>query len=381
MRGPGGIGVNDVPVQLYELSTGATAWASSGLGGSYSVDDLAPGTYVVYFGAAAGLLGQWHDGVYGSLDATPVEITDGATIVIDVQLEEPGSISGAITLPSGDPVDGWRAISVVGTRSSHQGYGGVRNDGTYVITGLVPDDYLVRIIDYAPDGHVDEFYDDGTLPGDAVLVPVAGGATTTGVDVRLDLCGAPSAFSDVPLLHRFCKQIDWLESAGIASGYPDGTYRPTAPVTRAAMAAHLYRLAGSPTGPFPDPGFDDVPPGHPFEDEIAWIAAAGIASGYPDGTFRPGRTVSRWAAATFLFRTSGDPAPDTDEVWCQWSDVCPPDATIGWLTVNGIMDGYADGTFRPSAPVSRQSMASILYWYRWDREYRALIREHPYYFV
>ncbi|MDZ7732594.1 MAG: S-layer homology domain-containing protein [Acidimicrobiia bacterium] len=51
-----------------------------------------------------------------------------------------------------------------------------------------------------------------------------------------------------------------------------------------------------------DPGFSDVDPTHPFHREIAWFADTGITTGYPDGTFRPGAEVTRQAAATFLHR-------------------------------------------------------------------------------
>ena len=55
-----------------------------------------------------------------------------------------------------------------------------------------------------------------------------------------------SGFTDVVSHHPFCAEIDWLASGGIAGGYEDGTFRPTVPVSRQAMAAFLYRSAGSP---------------------------------------------------------------------------------------------------------------------------------------
>jgi hypothetical protein len=43
--------------------------------------------------------------------------------------------------------------------------------------------------------------------------------------------------------------------------------------------------------------------GHPFCKEINWLKANGIATGFEDGTFRPGDNVTRQAMAAFLFRT------------------------------------------------------------------------------
>jgi hypothetical protein len=69
------------------------------------------------------------------------------------------------------------------------------------------------------------------------------------------------------------------------------------------MAAFLYRLADSPAFDPPDtPSFDDVALAHNFFLEIEWLVDAGIASGFPDDTFRPGAAVSRQAMAAFLFR-------------------------------------------------------------------------------
>ncbi|WP_259558085.1 S-layer homology domain-containing protein [Brachybacterium sillae] len=73
------------------------------------------------------------------------------------------------------------------------------------------------------------------------------------------LAGSPSyrlpstsRFRDVPLRSQFAKEIHWLASTGITTGWPDGTFRPVTPVTREAMAAFLYRfwhkvLLGMPT--------------------------------------------------------------------------------------------------------------------------------------
>ena len=111
-------------------------------------------------------------------------------------------------------------------------------------------------------------------------------------------------FTDVPAAHPFCAEITWLVGTGITTGYPDGTFRPSQPVTRGAMAAFLYRFAN---GTDPAPGcasapFTDVTMANPFCGEITWLADTGITTGWPDGTFRPGNPIARQAIAAFLFR-------------------------------------------------------------------------------
>lgn len=120
---------------------------------------------------------------------------------------------------------------------------------------------------------------------------------------RSDTPPATLGLPDVPEDHRFITEIAWLVGDGIASGYTDGTFRPESPVTREAMAAFLYRLAGEPeweapeVSPFSDLGVDEG-----FYHQITWLAATGITSGYRDGTFRPRAKMSREAAAAFLYR-------------------------------------------------------------------------------
>jgi hypothetical protein len=53
---------------------------------------------------------------------------------------------------------------------------------------------------------------------------------------------AVPTFSDVPESHPFYEEIEWMAATGISEGYPDGTYRPTEPVTRQAMSAFMQRL-------------------------------------------------------------------------------------------------------------------------------------------
>src|SRR5690606_37613709 len=91
------------------------------------------------------------------------------------------------------------------------------------------------------------------------------------------------------------------------------------PVNRQELVAFLYRLVRPPATDFPDPGFTDVPPGHPFQREIAWAAAVGIARGHPDGRFGALDPVDRASAAALFHRASRSPegpfpAPGFDDV-------------------------------------------------------------------
>ena len=108
--------------------------------------------------------------------------------------------------------------------------------------------------------------------------------------------------------------------------------------------------------------FVDVGADHVFHGEVSWLAERGITEGYADGSFRPGREVTRQEAAAFLHRLEGEPASPTGAA--DFSDVGQAHlfaAPIAWMAGAGITEGYGDGTFRPTWPVSRQAMAAFMY--------------------
>jgi hypothetical protein len=180
------------------------------------------------------------------------------------------------------------------------------------------------------------------------------------VDAACELPGiTANTFPDVPA--AFDDGVSWLSCFGITSGYPDGTFRPSATANRQQVAAYLHRLFDRPAAPGP-PGFPDVSASHPFATEIAWLASTGITTGYADGTFRPSATVTRAQAAAFLHRAAGSPSvPAGGPSFPDVGPTYPFRTEIRWLAQQGLATGYADGTFRPSAPVSRAALAMFLF--------------------
>lgn len=115
--------------------------------------------------------------------------------------------------------------------------------------------------------------------------------------------GAAPTFPDVPADHPFHTEVEWMVATGLATGYTDGTFRPSTRISRQAMAAFTYRW-GVTEGwtPSAEQGFSDVGADHPFFTEIQWTFELGVATGYDDGTFRSSTRVSRQATAAFLYR-------------------------------------------------------------------------------
>src|SRR5450759_1773301 len=209
----------------------------------------------------------------------------------------------------------------------------------------------------------------------AVVTLAVGGPAAAGPLADLPRVAAPP-FADVAPGAPFFADIQWLYDQGISTGsvQPDATvlFQPAAPVRREAMAAFLYRFAGSPTftPPVTSP-FVDVATSATFYKEIAWLAAQGISTGtnMGDGTFqfRPAESVSREAMAAFLYRFKGSPA-FTAPLTSPFVDVPttgPFYKEIAWLAANHISTGtdLGDGTFafRPTESVSREAMAAFLH--------------------
>ncbi|GAB2721942.1 hypothetical protein GCM10027038_20660 [Arthrobacter bambusae] len=143
------------------------------------------------------------------------------------------------------------------------------------------------------------------------------------------------------------------------------------PVNRDAMAAFMYRLAGSPdyTAPATSP-FTDVPSGAQFYKEITWLADKGISTGWPGPngtkTYRPLNSVNRDAMAAFMYRFAGSPASTSQGG--SFADVGTDNQfynQITWLASQGISTGWTETngskTYRPLGAVNRDAMAAFMY--------------------
>lgn len=175
-------------------------------------------------------------------------------------------------------------------------------------------------------------------------------------------------FSDVFPGMQFEREIGWLAATGVSTGWPDGTFLGASAVSRAAMAAFMYRLAGKPefTPPAQSP-FTDVAPGDQFYLPITWLAGQGITTGWKEAdgtrTFRPAEPIHRNAMAAFMHRYAGSPALSAD-AGANFPDVpegAPFAREINWLAFTGVTTGWPDGTFRGFDPVSRAAMAAFMY--------------------
>ncbi|MFD2170464.1 S-layer homology domain-containing protein [Tumebacillus lipolyticus] len=147
--------------------------------------------------------------------------------------------------------------------------------------------------------------------------------------------------------------------AAYISGYPGGLFKPNASTTRAEVAAIFARFFGAKASGG-ETTFTDVSATMWAADAIRFTSARGVMKGYPDGTFRPDQPITRAEMAVLLtaFRKGGDAVQngsgfvDTEGHWAA-------DA-ICWAQAVGLLSGYPDGAFRPEQALSRAEAVVIL---------------------
>lgn len=117
-------------------------------------------------------------------------------------------------------------------------------------------------------------------------------------DSRNQFWMTTNAYSDVNRGDWFNNAVSTLSNAGIISGYPDGTFRPNAPITRAEMSKIIALFAKLNKS---EDRFNDIA-GHWAEAYIKLAAGNGWIAGYPDGSFKPQQNITRAETMTMINR-------------------------------------------------------------------------------
>ena len=117
-------------------------------------------------------------------------------------------------------------------------------------------------------------------------------------DVRDENLTKTNRYSDVAATSWYNTAVSTMTKAGIVDGYPDGTFRPNAPITRAEMSKiiALFAKLDKTTDRFSDIA------GHWAEAYIKLAAGNGWIEGYPDGSFRPNQSITRAETVTMINR-------------------------------------------------------------------------------
>ena len=142
-------------------------------------------------------------------------------------------------------------------------------------------------------------------------------------------------------------------------GYPDGTVRPDGSITRAEATTIFFRLLTEESRSqfwATANSYSDVSAGQWYNNAVSTMTSAGIVNGYPDGTFRPNAPITRAEMAKIIalfakLDKTADRFPDTAGHWAE--------AYIAWAKDKGIVEGVSATEFDPEAPITREQMATI----------------------
>lgn len=173
-------------------------------------------------------------------------------------------------------------------------------------------------------------------------------------------------FTDVYRADWFFEAVKAASERGIFSGYPDGSFRPNASMTRAMFAQVLYRIAGQPKLPAELP-FADVAPSDWFHDAVCWAYASGIVNGVSETSFAPDRSITREQMATMLYKYSVhmDSAEESDfgslDGFTDAGSVSGyAETPLRWAVGTGLINGMGDGRLSPATFATRAQASAIL---------------------
>lgn len=158
-------------------------------------------------------------------------------------------------------------------------------------------------------------------------------------------------------LYAVWKDAETESHSAYISGYPDGTVGPDKTITRAEAATMFYNLLTDKTGDAK--AFTDVPANQWYAKAVMTLAGKGVISGYPDGTFKPDASITRaefvTMAMNFANAEKGTACSFPDVPQNMWYY-----GAIAGATQNGWISGYPDGTFGPDRYITRAEVTSVI---------------------
>ena len=188
------------------------------------------------------------------------------------------------------------------------------------------------------------------------------------VTVEASFTPAPLPFEDVAPGVWYESAVRYAYFHNIMEGMRETEFSPTTALTRAMAVQILYNLEGQ-------PDLSDENLGYPYEDvdaqawygdAVYWARITGVATGYGDGTFQPGDSITRQEFAQMLYNyakykgydltAEGDLAqfPDSESV-ADWAETA-----MSWANGNQLINGHDDGTIDAAGIGTRAQAASIL---------------------
>ena len=181
--------------------------------------------------------------------------------------------------------------------------------------------------------------------------------TLTVNDSRITMNGKD--YAPVTFVNRKAAELNRTDHLAFLSGYANGTFEPDRNMTRAEVTTMFARLLTEKMAADQTYSntFSDVAKSHWAANYIGYMQQFGIITGYADGSFRPDASVTRaeFAAIASRFEKLTEGTKSFSDVpSSHWAA-----KYINFAATRGWVNGYADGTFRPNNSITRAEVAAV----------------------
>ena len=181
--------------------------------------------------------------------------------------------------------------------------------------------------------------------------------TLTVSDSRITMNGKD--YAPVTFVNRKAAELNRTDHLAFLSGYANGTFEPDRNMTRAEVTTMFARLLTEKmtADQTYSNTFSDVAKSHWAANYIGYMQQFGIITGYADGSFRPDASVTRaeFAAIASRFEALTEGTKSFSDVpSSHWAA-----KYINFAATRGWVNGYADGTFRPNNSITRAEVAAV----------------------
>jgi len=282
----------------------------------------------------------------------------GSEIEITVESKTPSDVN----LPGQDLENS----IIVAVSIASDGRNITRFDGNTLKLALpVPDGYAegesYKVIVISADGSTETFWGKVTVTDGRAAVAV----TVTHLSTFIVSTVIAGVFDDVAQGAWYADAVKYAVITGLFEGTGDNRFSPDGEMTRAMLAAVLYRLAGSPAATAQNI-FSDVEKGTWYAGAVAWGAQEGIVRGAGDGLYGANAPVTRQEMAVMLCRYARYRGCDMDKTadLAAYGDAAGiPDWALGamkWANAEGLVTGVTATALKPGGNTSRAMAAVIL---------------------
>ena len=174
------------------------------------------------------------------------------------------------------------------------------------------------------------------------------------------------AFTDVKAEDWFYGDVTWAAEKGIMAGTGKTEFSPNTATDRATLVLALYHLERDPFNLWKN-YFSDIDVEEEYAPAVAWAAGNGIVNGFPDGTFRPEAPITREQLAAMIYRYVQYRGDGFTGAWAfplQFDDASSVSdwayESLCWCTMKQIVNGTSEKTLSPKGGATRCQLAAML---------------------